>query len=436
MRYQQPKGTFDILPQVPNEEDAWRLSERWQYVEGVIRDLVHAYNYREIRTPIFEMTEVFTSAVGEGSDIVSKEMYTFEDKGKRSLTLRPEGTAPIARAFVENHLVGFGQHHKLYYIGPYFRYDRPQAGRFRQFHQFGVEAIGQKAPEQDVEVIDMMCELYRRLHIPNYTIFLNSLGGEECRVRFLEKLKAFLEPRKEALSEDSRNRLIKNPLRILDSKDPNDRAVLQGAPSIQECLSEEAEAHFTSVRRGLDILKIPYQVAPGLVRGLDYYNHSVFEATSSVLGAQNAIGAGGRYDGLLRRFGGPTLPGVGFAIGLERLLSTMQGVKAPFPPSPHPFIYIIPLGERARELCLSLVCRLRHSGIPAEIFYQPPKLQKRLQEVDKRGTPYCLILGDEEIASGRAALKEMQQRTDETISLTNIEVEIKTLWQRTNARTI
>lgn len=409
MKYQLPKGTFDILPQEPKPQNHWKVSSRWHHLENVMRQLAHDYGFQEIRTPIFEQTDLFIRGVGETSDIVSKEMYTFKDKGDRSMTLRPEGTASVIRSFVENGLQQLGSKHKFFYIGPFFRYDRPQAGRFRQFHQFGVEAIGQGDPEQDLEVIDMLLELYRRLGLKNLKVMLNSLGDSDTRQTYKTHLLDFLRPHFSSLSPESQARFEKNPLRILDSKDPNEQALLKDAPTILDALDEASEEHFQALCTLLKTHKIPYSITPQLVRGLDYYNQTVFEVTSDVLGAQNTIGAGGRYNGLTALLGGPDLPGIGFSTGMERILQTMEGQTLSFPPPPAPFVCFIPLGERAKKPCLEALYTLRHQQIPAELIHTK-KIQKGLQSASDMQATYSVIIGEEELAQGIAQVKEMQSR--------------------------
>lgn len=416
-KYSIPKGVFDILPQEKLPEDQWRITSHWHYVEEMMRKTAHDYGYQEIRTPIFEHTDLFKRGVGEGSDIVSKEMYTFEDKAERSLTLRPEGTASVMRAFMEKHLHHLPGLHKFYYIGPMFRYERPQAGRYRQHHQFGAEAVGIADPEQDVETIDFLLELYRRLGLKNLTVQLNSIGDEETRLHYKNALTAYLKPHFEELSTDSKERFSKNILRVLDSKDPQDRKIAQNAPSILDMLTESSKDHFMKVRKLLDKLKIPYLLNPRLVRGLDYYNKTVFEITAGELGAQNSIGGGGRYDGLLTLLGGPNLPAVGFASGIERILQTMVGQNVHFPPPPHPLIFLIGLGERAREYCFELLCTLRHAKIAAEMDLQGKKVGAAFQIADALHSKYALVIGDEELNSKTIKLKEMESRKEISLKL-------------------
>jgi len=408
MKYSQPKGTFDIIPVQPKPEDQWKESARWQHLESVMRTLARDYGYQEIRTPVFEKTELFARGVGETSDIVSKEMYTFLDKADRSMSLRPEGTASVMRAFVQNQLQQLGSHHKFFYIGPFFRYDRPQAGRYRQFHQFGIEAIGNGEPEQDFEAIELLFELYRRLGLKNLQVLLNSLGDANCRAQYKEALLNFLKPHFDSLSEESQNRFSKNPLRILDSKDQKERALLEKAPSIINFLSPESKSHFDSLCALLSEQNIPYTLDPKLVRGLDYYNHTVFEITSDVLGAQNTIGAGGRYDGLLPAVGGPDLPCFGLSTGMERILLTMEGQKVPFPPKSGPFVTFIPLGN--------LLYELRHRCIPSDII-SLNKIQKALQSAEKNQSYYAVIIGEDELSKKCAQVKTMKSRETKEIPL-------------------
>lgn len=427
MDYTIAKGTFDILPFQKEEEDKWRESSRWQYLEKILRETAHVYGFQEIRTPIFEKTELFIRSVGEGTDIVSKEMYTFNDKANRSLTLRPEGTAPSMRAFVENKLYTHGKLHKYYYLGAMFRYERPQSGRYRQHHQFGAEALGSSAPEQDAELIDMICEIYRKLGIKNLTVCINSVGNSEARSEYKKALVDYLTPLIAELSVDSQERLNKNVLRILDSKDAKDREILAKAPNILDYLQPACKAHFERVLALLDALHISYRVQPTLVRGLDYYNKTVFEITAGELGAQNSVGGGGRYDGLTSKLGGPDLPAVGFATGLERLLQTMMKQHAPFPPFPHPILFLIPLGEKGLNICFELLCTMRHAGIQTEIDLSAKKVQHGLALASALGAEHALIIGDEEINKQRALLKNLTTRESQEIPLDGLFETIKRL---------
>ncbi|MBS0651866.1 MAG: histidine--tRNA ligase [Verrucomicrobia bacterium] len=427
MEYTAPKGVFDIVPFEQKEEDKWRESHRWNYLESILRQTANDYGYQEIRTPIFEKTELFVRGVGESSDIVSKEMYTFLDRAERSMTLRPEGTASAMRSFVENRLYQNPGLQKYFYIGPMFRYERQQAGRYRQHHQFGAEAIGIGKAEQDVELIDMVCEIYRRLGLKNLNVMINSVGDAASRTAYKEALVSFLTPHFEQLSADSKVRFSKNILRILDSKDAGDQKILEGAPTILDHLTVDAKQHFEQVLRLLDGLKLSYTVNPKLVRGLDYYNKTVFEITSGELGAQNSLGGGGRYDSLTESLGGPNLPSVGFGTGLERILQTMIKQNAPFPEPPHPTLFIVPLGEASLSWAFELVCRLRHEHIRAEIDLSGKKVQQGLQLANQLQAEYCLVIGDEELAQKTGKLKKMTTRESFDVSLDNLAAKLKEL---------
>lgn len=428
MQYSIPKGVFDILPNEPRAEDQWRNSDHWQYVEDVIRKCAADYGYKEIRTPLFERTELFVRGVGETSDIVSKEMYTFLDKGDRSLTLRPEGTAPVMRSFAENHLDQQPGLHKYFYIGPMFRYERSQAGRYRQHHQFGAEAIGIGKPEQDAELIDLLVEIYRRLGLKDFIVMINSVGDETTRTSYKKALTDYLQPHFDKLSEDSKVRFSKNILRILDSKNPEDQTLLKKAPSILDFLSAETKVHFEEVKRLLEKIGISYVVNHNLVRGLDYYNKTVFEVISHELGAHNTIGGGGRYDGLIHSLGGPDMPSVGFATGIERILQTMTAQKVAFPPAPHPFIFLVPLGDAAVTYCFDLLSQLRHEKISADIDFTGKKVQHGLQLANAEKAEYSIVIGDQELESDEAELKEMSTRKAEKIRLPELVSIIKGLY--------
>lgn len=409
MEYSIPKGVFDILPFDLDPESSWKNSRKWQYLETVIRKTCAEYGFQEIRTPIFEKTELFIRSSGETSDIVSKEMYTFLDKGDRSMTLRPEGTASVMRSILENKLQQFSPL-KLFYIGPVFRYDRPQAGRYRQHHQFGVEALGCDKPEQDAEVIELLYNLYKNLGLKNLQVQVNSIGDLSSRLEFNKALKDFLSQHVEELSKDSQNRLQKNPLRILDSKDPKDQQILENAPSLLDYLDESSRTHFNRVLFLLEKIGIPYIINPRLVRGLDYYNRTVFEILSSELGAQSTIGAGGRYDDLSTSLGGNRLPAVGFATGMERILLTMLKQESPIPSHNSCYLYILPLGKEAMDYAFQLTSQLRKAHIPAEMDFSSKKIQQGLQIASRLQAKLCLVIGDQEISSGQAVLKNMETR--------------------------
>lgn len=411
-------GVFDILPL--DTEEQWRSSYLWSYIESVIRDTARDFGYKEIRTPIFERTELFVRGVGESSDIVTKEMYTFNDKGERSLTLRPEGTAPVIRAFIEHQMHVQSPIHKVFYIGPMFRYERAQAGRYRQHHQFGAEAIGISAPEQDAELIDLVYTVYQKLGLKHLQVCINSIGSSECRFAFRTALQDYLKNFYDQLSSDSQRRFSTNPLRILDSKDPKDQAIVKNAPNILDFLDEESAVHFAAVKRLLNKLKIPYSINPLLVRGLDYYNKTVFEITSGELGAQNSVGGGGRYDGLMKTLGGPDLPTIGFGTGLERILQTMlkQQVQMPQPPAPE--VYLIPLGENAKDACFSLLHGLRMEGIPSDMDLSGRKLGKVMQYANQIQAKYVIVVGDEELKTQEGQLKDMRSGNSLKVPLNNL----------------
>lgn len=400
-----PPGVFDILPE--DKESPWKSSYLWNYIEDVMRTTALAYGYLEIRTPIFEKTELFKRGVGETSDIVTKEMYTFIDKGERSLTLRPEGTAPVMRSFIDNHLDMKAPVHKLFYICPMFRYERAQAGRFRQHHQFGVEVVGITDPLQDAEIIDLAYTIYQKLGLQGLEVSLNSIGDAESRTKYHQALKDYLRDHFQVLSADSKTRFEKNPLRILDSKDPKDREIIGQAPSILDFLNEACKQHFEEVKKALIALKIPFKVNPLLVRGLDYYNKTVFEITSSDLGAQNSLCGGGRYDGLLKNLGGPDLPSTGFATGIERVIQTMVAQNVQLPEKPRPSIFFIPLGDKAKSVCFSLMRDLRAVNISAQMDFTGRKLNKLMSYADAIGAKYTAVVGDKELESGEVDLKEM-----------------------------
>lgn len=413
-----PPGVFDILPKDPKDE--WKNVHLWEFVEKIMREHVRLYACQEIRTPIFESTALFCRSVGDETDIVSKEMYTFEDRGGRSLSLRPEGTAAVMRAFIEKQLQMQAPIHRLFYIGPMFRYERPQSGRFRQHHQLGVEFIGNKEPELDAELIEMLYSLYARLGITDLVVHLNSLGDAEARKQFREALVAYLQPHAESLSHDSKRRLQTNPLRVLDSKAECDKKIIEKAPSILDFLSDEAKEHFTTTQRTLDILKVPFTVNHRLVRGLDYYTRTVFEITTGALGAQNTIGAGGRYDGLMKLLGGPDLPTLGYATGIERILQTMlnQGLLRDLIPK-IPLV-VIPLGEQGLMEALTLVQQLRKEGIEVYLDTTKKKLKQSMSHADTMRAEFVLVLGDNELAAQKVDLKNMCSGEKVTLPLTAI----------------
>lgn len=415
MSYQRPKGTNDILP---------GESEKWQFVEETARLLFHDYQYNEIRTPIFEHYEVIARSVGDTTDIVSKEMYDFFDKAERHVTLRPEGTAPIVRSFVENKLYGpeFAKPFKTFYIGPMFRYERPQKGRLRQFHQIGVEAFGSENPATDVESMAMALDFFKQLGIQQIRLVINSLGDKETRAAYRQALIDYLMPHKAELSEDSQRRLEENPLRVLDSKDRRDKQFVADAPSILDYLSEDARKHFDQVVLMLDALNIPYEIDSNMVRGLDYYTHTIFEIMSDApgMGAQATICAGGRYDQLVEELGGPATPGFGFAIGIERVLLTLAAEEVVVPALNELDAYVVSIGEATNVEALKVVQAIRNFGFSADRDVMQRKAKAQFKTADKAGAKLVLTLGEDELAKGVINVKSMASRKEETFPLVDI----------------
>ena len=423
MKLQKPKGTQDILPQE---------SAKWQYVEDFARKTFRKYNYGEIRTPIFEHYEVISRSVGDTTDIVTKEMYDFYDKGDRHITLRPEGTAPVVRSYVENKLFApeVQKPVKVYYMGSMFRYERPQAGRLREFHQIGAECFGSSNPATDVEMIAMAAQFFKDIGITNVSLELNSLGNPESRAAYRQALIDYLTPLKPSLSADSQRRLEENPLRVLDSKEPEDKAAVEGAPSILDYLDEESSTYFAAVRSMLETLQIPYVINTNMVRGLDYYNHTIFEFTTEVAGSQLTICAGGRYDGLVAYFGGPETPGVGFGMGLERLLLVLdkQGVELPIETALD--VYVAVLGAGANDRALELVQALRAQGFAAERDYLDRKLKAQFKSADSFKAKTLITLGESEVESGQVTVKNNYNREEITVSLDQIQENYQLIFEK------
>lgn len=409
MKLQKPKGTQDILP---------ADSAKWQYVENVARETFKKYNYGEIRTPMFEHYEVISRSVGDTTDIVTKEMYDFHDKGDRHITLRPEGTAPVVRSYVENKLFApeVQKPVKVYYIGSMFRYERPQAGRLREFHQLGVECFGSKNPATDVETIAMAYQLFNTLGIKDVTLHLNSLGNTESRLAYRQALIDYLTPMRDTLSKDSQRRLDENPLRVLDSKEKEDKVAVENAPSILDYLDEESQAHFDEVRTMLDSLNIPYVIDTNMVRGLDYYNHTIFEFITTIDKSELTICAGGRYDSLVEYFGGPETAGFGFGLGLERLLLVLdkQGIELPVEESLD--VYIAVLGSGANGKALELVQAIRYQGFKAERDYLGRKIKAQFKSADTFKAKTVITLGESEVESGQVNVKNNATREEVTVS--------------------
>lgn len=388
------RGTRDILP----EEIGY-----WQQVEAIARDILGRAAYQEIRTPIFEQTTLFERGIGESTDIVGKEMYTFQDRGERSLTLRPEGTAGVVRAYIEHGLASQGGVQRLWYIGPMFRYERPQAGRQRQFHQLGVEVLGSASPRADAEAIALAVDLLKAVGLSDLQLQLNSIGDASDRVAYRQALVAYLTPFKDDLDPDSQDRLTRNPLRILDSKDSRTQEILQQAPSILDHLNPDSQAGFDQVQSLLAGLGIPYVLNSRLVRGLDYYTHTVFEILSDHLGAQATVCAGGRYDRLVTELGGPDTAAVGWAMGLERLTILLQQLK-PVPAAGVDF-YLVSRGKAAEDQAVIVAQTLRRLGFRVDLDLSGSAFGKQFKRADRSGAAACLILGDHEAAQGTLQLK-------------------------------
>ncbi|MBF6978554.1 histidine--tRNA ligase [Aerococcaceae bacterium zg-BR22] len=409
------KGTEDILP---------KDSYKWQYIEDTIRAIFDTYQVKEIRTPIFEAKELFARSVGDTTDIVSKEMYDFKDKGDRDIVLRPEGTAAIVRAYVEHKLFGpeYPQPLKLYYMGPMFRYERPQAGRQRQFHQVGMEVFGSTNPATDVEVIALAWDILQELEINNVTLYLNSLGKPEDRLKYRQALVDYFTPLQNQLSEDSKRRLQDNPLRILDSKAKEDKALVADAPSILDYLNDESQAHFEAVIAMLTALNIPFKVNPLIVRGLDYYQDTIFEimVDDASTGSQSTIVGGGRYDGLVEQLGGPQTPGFGFGLGMERLLLLLEQQTVEIPAEEPTDLFVLSMGEAVNLTALQIVQAARQAGYIAERDYLGRSLKSQFKTADKLQAQLTVTLGEDELASGKVIVKNKALNKQEEIAIEDL----------------
>jgi len=402
------KGIKDILP---------HQASQWQHIETVARTLATHYGFSEIRIPIFEFTELYARSIGGATDIVEKEMYTFPDRDGSSLTLRPEGTAGVVRAVLEHRLLDSPTTRKLFYFGPMFRHERPQAGRYRQFHQFGVEALGTEDPHIDVEIISLLWQFFSTLGLKDLTLHINSIGTLDDREGYVHKLKEFLSSKLNALCENCQRRLATNPLRILDCKVLRCHETTQEAPVLIDYLSDQSKIHFQAVLDGLGILEIPYAINHRLVRGLDYYTRTTFEITSPHLGAQSTIGAGGRYDSLFQVLQGPATPAIGFAVGLERVtLLIPENIGH----SQVPLFFVAGFGEMGKPAAFKLLHTLRQAGIRADTDYKGNTLKALLRTADKLGAEYSIILGDDEVSSEHVILRNMQTKNQETIHLKEI----------------
>ena len=408
MEVQAPKGTKDMLPQ-----DAYK----WHFVENKFREICSLFGYEEMRTPVFEHTELFKRSVGDTTDIVQKEMYSFTDKGGRDITLKPEGTAPVVRAFIENRLFNEAQPTKLYYAIPCFRYENVQKGRLRQFHQFGTEVFGSKEPSMDAEVIAFAMEFLKSLGLKSLSLNINNLGCPNCRPKYNEALKKFLEENYDDLCGLCQSRFEKNPMRILDCKNKNCGEITKNAPIILDYMCEECDTHFTEVKKYLDALNIPYTVDPGIVRGLDYYTKTIFE----ILNDDFTVCGGGRYDRLIEQLGGPEMPAVGFGLGIERLLLTLQNEGIEIPNEGLYDLYIGARGEDGKLASFKLANALRTRGIKTEINHMGRSLKAEMKYANKIGAKFTVVLGDDELQTGNAKFKRMSDGEQFEVNLNNIE---------------
>ena len=409
------KGTNDILPEESN---------KWQFVESKMLETALQFGFKEIRVPVFEHTEVFLRSVGDTTDVVQKEMYTFDDKGGRSITLRPELTAGVIRSAIEKGLVNGALPQKLCYIGGCYRYEKPQAGRLREFHQFGVECVGAAAPNADAEVISLAKSVLDNIGIKNISLEINSIGCPECRKEYHKALKEYFSANAENLCDTCKDRLDRNPMRILDCKSPVCKKIAENAPVVIDFLCEDCRDHFEKVKANLEAMQIEYKVNPKIVRGLDYYTRTVFEFVSGDIGAQSTVCGGGRYDGLIGQMGGPKTPSLGFAMGIERLMMVLSAQNAELPEAPTCDLFIATLGENA-ILKASALCRLlRDEGYKVQTDICGRGLKAQMKYADKIGAKFSLVLGDNEVESGKATLKNMSNSAEKEIALAEIVEEL------------
>ena len=406
-----PRGTKDILPDTVGQ---------WTYVEEKIRDLCARYGYKEIRTPMFEHTELFHRGIGEGTDVVDKEMYTFTDRGDRSITLRPENTASAVRAYLQNKLYGDSSLTKLFYIGSMFRYDRPQAGRMREFHQFGVEALGESNPAVDAEIIMLAMDLLGGLGLKDLKLSLNSVGCPKCRPVYRKVLQDFFRDKLEDLCDDCKDRFERSPLRILDCKADADKPYMADAPKITDCLCEECQDHFHKVQHFLTEAGVEFELDARLVRGLDYYTKTAFEIKYPPLGAQSAVAGGGRYDGLIEEIGGSPTPAVGFATGLERVLLALEKQNLLPEMDTQTDAFVVALGEEAQGAAFKLLTKLRQAGLKAGMDYAGRSMKAQMKQANKANARFALIIGEDEVKEACVQLKDMEKSEQEKVSFDNI----------------
>lgn len=417
MLTQAPKGTRDILPDE---------SEKWQYAERTIREICAVFGYAEIRTPVFEHTELFQRGVGGTTDIVQKEMYTFLDKAERSITLRPEGTAGVVRSFIENKLYAGTQPTKVFYLSaPVFRYERPQAGRLREHHQFGIEAFGAPGPSIDAEVISVALSVFEALGIKGLELNINSIGCRECRPAYNEALIAYLRSNEGSLCAACRDRMTANPLRALDCKEEACAAIVKDAPVILDSLCEECCEHFGGLKKLLETAGIQYSINPFIVRGLDYYTKTVFEIISGDIGAKGTVCGGGRYDGLVEELGGPSTPGIGFGMGIERLMLALESAGIELPQQRACDVYICTIGEAANIKGFGITAELRKAGIKAECDHMCRSMKAQLKYANKTGAPWVIIIGEDEIKSGSAVLRDMANSKESSVPFEELKSFIK-----------
>ena len=414
MTYRRPRGTYDVYPGSGQSQEQHERPELWAWVEGVARDFFHRYNYTEVRTPVFEEAQLFIRSVGEASDIVCKEMFVFHDQGGRELSLRPEGTAGVVRAYIEQGLYKLAQPVKLWYMGQMFRHERQQKGRYRQHVQIGTEVLGSADPLVDVEVISLLYAIHGALGVRDELVYVNNLGDLETRRRYVPELRRYLQEHESELDPDSKARIETNPLRTFDSKNKNTQVLLAQAPNIGDFLSEEATGYFDAVKAGLEVVGVPYAVDEGLVRGLDYYTMTVFEAKSAALGAQDTVGGGGRYNGLIEELGGPNMPGIGFGSGVERILLAANAPEEEAKLD----VYFVTLAPEARMPAFRLAGALRAEGLACDLDYGDRSTKGQFKQADRAGARYAVVIGDEELAAGVCSLRDMETGEQRTVLVT------------------
>jgi len=414
--YRAPRGTSDILPQ----EQAY-----WRYIEQKVNHICQLYGYERIDVPAFEDTRLFSRSIGEGTDIVEKEMYTFEDRGGNQITLRPEGTAPVCRAYLEHGMHNLTQPVKLYYIASIFRYERPQAGRYRQHYQFGCEAIGEGDPTLDAEVIDMAWQFFSSLNLGNLSLILNSIGCKKCRPGYLAALTAYYTDHTQKLCADCKTRLKRNPLRLLDCKQPQCQQIANLAPKSIDYLCPQCDDHFNQLKRYLGLLGLPFELNHRLVRGLDYYTRTVFEIQPEEEGSQSTLGGGGRYDDLIEEMGGKPTPAIGFATGIERIILNLKKQDVAIPTLPRPQVFLAYIGDEARDEAIKLAATLRKNGIGAIEAASNKSLKAQLRQANNLDARYAVIIGEQEIKDGTVILRDMTTSEQKSVPLTQLEAELQ-----------